>query len=98
MAGSGGEDRGGPTLAHGVTPVRPDLAGATPLKALQTALSGMVSKDRLDAAHADAEEKKVSPGDDKVPHATDSVIAIAAKSGLGVNAGQSIQLARKANP
>lgn len=66
---------------------------AAPLKAMQTALSGMVGKDKLDIASADADEKKVSPGEDKVPHATDAIIAIAAKSGLGVNAGQSIQLA-----
>jgi len=64
-----------------------------PLKALMAAVSGMVGKESLNAAKADAGEKKTSPGDDKLPHTTDAIIAIAAKAGLGVNAGQSMQLA-----
>ena len=64
-----------------------------PLKALFTAVSGMVGKSSLSAARADAAEKNVRPGDDKLPHLADAVIAIAAKGGLGVNAGQSVQLA-----
>ena len=66
---------------------------AGPLKAFLTAVSGMVGNDSLDAAKADAADKSVAPGGDKLPHPTDSIIAIAAKSGLGVNAGQSMQLA-----
>ena len=65
---------------------------AAPLKALLTAVSGMVGKDKLDAAKADAAEKSVKPGEDKIPHVTDAIIAIAARGGLGVNAGQSLQL------
>ena len=64
-----------------------------PLKALLTAASGMVGNASLDAAKADADDKNIKPGGDKMPHATDAIIAIAAKSGLGVNAGQSLQLA-----
>jgi type VI secretion system secreted protein VgrG len=66
---------------------------AAPLKALFIAASGMVSNANLDAASADASDKNIKPGDDKLPHATDAIIAIAAKAGLGVNAGQSLQLA-----
>ncbi len=66
---------------------------AAPLKALLTAVSGMVGNTSLDTARADAGDKKINPGDEKLPHATDAIIAIAARSGLGVNAGQSLQLA-----
>ncbi len=66
---------------------------AAPLKAMMNAVSGMVGKDDLDLAQADAEKKNTAPGDDKVPHTTDAIIAIAAKGGLGVVAGQSVQLA-----
>ena len=58
-----------------------------------TAVSGMVGKDKLDAALADAREKNTGSGDGNLPHSTDPIIAIAAKGGLGVNAGQSLQLA-----
>ncbi len=66
---------------------------SAPLKALLTAVSGMLGNDSVGAAKADASEKNVSAGDGKLPHATDAIIAIAAKAGLGVNAGQSLQLA-----
>jgi type VI secretion system VgrG family protein len=66
---------------------------AAPLKAMLTAVSGMVGKASLDEARADAGAKNTSAGEGKVPHTTDPIIAIAAKDGLGVNAGQSLQLA-----
>jgi type VI secretion system secreted protein VgrG len=66
---------------------------AAPLKAMLTAVSGMVGNDSLDAARADASEKNTSPGDGKLPHSTDPIIAIATKDGFGANAGQSLQLA-----
>ncbi|MGZ8292087.1 MAG: DUF2345 domain-containing protein, partial [Telluria sp.] len=66
---------------------------AAPLKAMLTAVSGMVGKESLDAARADASEKKTASGDDKLPHFTDPIIAIAAQGGLGASAGQSLQLA-----
>jgi type VI secretion system secreted protein VgrG len=66
---------------------------AAPLKALLTAVSGMVGSDNLDAARADAAEKNTTPSNDKIPHAADAIVAFAAKSGLGVNAGQNLQLA-----
>jgi Rhs element Vgr protein len=66
---------------------------APPLKSMLTALSGMVGKDSLDAARADASEKNTTPGDGKLPHLSDSIIAIAARDGFGANAGQSLQLA-----
>ncbi|PWF48650.1 type VI secretion system tip protein VgrG, partial [Massilia glaciei] len=66
---------------------------AGPLKAMLTAVSGMVDTESLTAAEADAKGKNVSAGDEKVPHSTDPIIAIAAKGGLGVVAGQSLQLA-----
>ena len=66
---------------------------AAPLEALLAAVSGMVGKEKLDAARADAADKAVKPGADKVPHLTEAIIAIAAKKGLGVSAGHSMQLA-----
>lgn len=66
---------------------------SAPLKALTTAVSGMVANDSLGAAKTDAADKNITPGDAKLPHASDAIIAIAAKAGLGVIAGQSMQLA-----
>ena len=66
---------------------------AAPLKAMLTATSGMLSHDSVDAAKSDASNKPVAPGDGKLPHSTDAIIAIAAKAGLGVLAGQNLQLA-----
>lgn len=83
-----------------------DAQGA-PLKALHTAASGMVSATALEAALQDATDKNTAPtvspspstgegrgeGITKLPHFTDPLIAIAAKAGLGLIAGQSLQLA-----
>jgi type VI secretion system secreted protein VgrG len=66
---------------------------AAPLKALLTAASGMLSSDSIAAARADAGDKPTSPASDKLPHSSDAIIAIAAKAGLGVVAGQDVQLA-----
>jgi type VI secretion system secreted protein VgrG len=65
---------------------------AAPLQALLTSLSGMVAADDLAAARADASARNTGAGSGKLPHTTDPVIAIAAKAGLGVTAGQSMQL------
>jgi type VI secretion system secreted protein VgrG len=69
-----------------------DSAGA-PLKALHTALRGMVDATGVDAALNDAAGKATATGDDKTPHTTDPVVAIAAKAGLGIVAGQDVQVA-----
>jgi type VI secretion system secreted protein VgrG len=66
---------------------------AAPLKAMLTAMSGMVGNGDLGGAKADAADKTTAPDEGKVPHATDAIIAVAAKSGLGINAGHSVQLA-----
>jgi type VI secretion system secreted protein VgrG len=66
---------------------------AAPLKAFLTTASGMLSQDNTAAAKSDAASKPTSPGDDKLPHSSDAIIAIAARAGLGVLAGQDIQLA-----
>jgi Rhs element Vgr protein len=66
---------------------------AAPLKALLKSVSGMVAGAELGAARADASRKNTKAADDKLPHASDAIIAIAAKGGLGVVAGQSVQLA-----
>ncbi len=65
---------------------------AAPLQAMLTAVSGMVGTEGVDAAKADASKKDTAPGDGKLPHMTDPVIAISAKAGLGVTAGQAVQL------
>jgi type VI secretion system VgrG family protein len=66
---------------------------SAPLKALLTAVSGMVGNASLDAAKSDAGEKKTAPGDDQLPHASSPVIAVSGRSGIGVTAGQAMQLA-----
>jgi uncharacterized protein (DUF2345 family) len=68
-----------------------DKAG--PLKAMLTAVSGMVGADSLEAARADAGAKSTGTGAGKLPHSTDAVIVISAQDGFGANAGQSLQLA-----
>ena len=64
-----------------------------PLKALLTAVSGMVGDASLDQATSDAGQRSTSAGKGKLPHSADPLIAIAAKAGLGVSAGQHLQLA-----
>ena len=66
---------------------------ASPIQALHTAISGMVSQTSLADALADAADKNSTPADDKLPHSTDPVIAISAKAGLGMVAGQDLQWA-----
>ncbi|WP_017875357.1 DUF2345 domain-containing protein [Janthinobacterium sp. CG3] len=66
---------------------------AAPLKALRAAAAGMLSGDGIDAAKADAGAKNTTAGAGKLPHTSDAIIAIAAKAGLGVVAGQNLQLA-----
>ncbi|TWI66187.1 uncharacterized protein (DUF2345 family) [Pseudoduganella lurida] len=68
-------------------------AKAAPLQATLTALSGMVADTGLDAAQADAKEKKTAPGDGQLPHVTDQLIAVSAQAGLAVTAGGAVQLA-----
>ena len=64
-----------------------------PYKALHTVLKGMVSDTSPDQANEDASNKSTSTAEGKVPHSTDPVIAISAKAGLALVAGQDIQLA-----
>ena len=66
---------------------------AAPLGAMWTSLAGMVGDGSVDAARADAQERITVAGDDKLPHTSEAMIAISAKAGLGVVAGQSMQLA-----
>lgn len=66
---------------------------AAPLKAMLTSVSGMVGKDSLDAALADAGARNTAADEGKLPHPVDALIAIAAKDGFGASAGQSLQLA-----
>ncbi|QCP15014.1 type VI secretion system Vgr family protein [Pseudoduganella umbonata] len=65
---------------------------AAPLQAMLTSVSGMVAADSFDAAQGDAAAKNISPGDGKLPHVADAVVAISAKAGLAVAAGQAVQL------
>ncbi|MES2049054.1 MAG: type VI secretion system Vgr family protein [Pseudomonadota bacterium] len=62
-----------------------------PIKALHTAVSGMLDQETLEAARSDAAEKNITAGEDKLPHSTDPIIAIAAKGGLSMVAGQDLQ-------
>ncbi|TAL20891.1 MAG: type VI secretion system tip protein VgrG [Aquabacterium sp.] len=65
---------------------------AAPLAALHQAASGMASSQTFGAATADASAKTTAAAQDKLPHTTDPIVAIAAKSGLGLTAGQDLQL------
>jgi type VI secretion system secreted protein VgrG len=65
---------------------------AAPLDALAKMAAGMVSTDNLGAALSDAGAGNVAAGVGKVPHLGGPIIAIAAHSGLGVVAGQDLQL------
>ncbi|MGX9713662.1 type VI secretion system Vgr family protein [Janthinobacterium lividum] len=67
-------------------------AKAAPLPAFLTSASGMLSRDSVAAARSDAAGKPVAPADDKLPHSSDAIIAVAAKGGLGAVAGQDMQL------
>jgi uncharacterized protein (DUF2345 family) len=53
----------------------------------------MVGNGSVSAARADAGEKKTAPGDHQLPHASSPIIAISGKTGIGVTAGQALQLA-----
>jgi uncharacterized protein (DUF2345 family) len=66
--------------------------GAAPFKAMRKVVSGMVDESSMERAVADAEAKNNSASDDKKPHTTDPIVAIAAKAGLSVNAGQDLQM------
>jgi type VI secretion system secreted protein VgrG len=61
------------------------------IKALHTAVSGMLNQDTLTEAKSDAADKSITPSQDKLPHSTDPIIAIAAKGGLSMVAGQDLQ-------
>jgi uncharacterized protein involved in type VI secretion and phage assembly/uncharacterized protein (DUF2345 family) len=84
------------TLASHVGAAKADASAldekSAPLKAILTAVSGMVGNAGLDAAKADAGERKTAPGDDQLPHSSDPIIAISGKAGLGVTAGQAMQM------
>jgi type VI secretion system secreted protein VgrG len=66
---------------------------AAPMKALWTMSSGMLSKENVNAARADADARSIDAGDGRLPHTSGPMIAIAAQAGLGVVAGQDVQLA-----
>ncbi len=64
-----------------------------PLQSLLTAVSGMVDNASLDAANADAGERKSAPGGSGLPHSADPIIAIKAKDGLTMSAARDLQVA-----
>ena len=70
--------------------------GAAPLPALVKSLSGMVDGKDIDQAQADAGAKNTSTAN-KLPHMADPMITVAAKAGLGLVAGESIQMASGEN-
>jgi len=66
---------------------------AAPMKALHQAASGMVSQAEFDNALRDAGNKSTQAANGKLPHSTDPIVAITAKAGLALVAGQDIQFA-----
>ncbi|MBC7993274.1 MAG: type VI secretion system tip protein VgrG [Rhizobacter sp.] len=85
------------TLATSVGTVKASASGLSdklaPMKALHQAVSGMVSQAGMDAAISDAGNKSTQATNGKLPHTTDPIVAITAKAGLAVVAGQDIQFA-----
>ena len=73
-------------LTHQTVGLASVLGANAPLPALHKALSGMVSTNSLDAALA-----KSTRGT-QTPHMAEPLIAISAQAGLGVVAGQDVQL------
>ncbi|AKJ30904.1 type VI secretion system Vgr family protein [Caldimonas brevitalea] len=67
-------------------------AEAAPLRALHTALSGTVAQLDYDSALNDAAQKHTQAKPEKLPHTTDPVVAVAAKAGLALSAGQDLQM------
>lgn len=63
-----------------------------PTPALVTSLKGMVADASLDEAASDAAARNTGTGEGKLPHVADPVVTVAARAGLGVVAGQDLQL------
>ncbi|CAN7236235.1 type VI secretion system Vgr family protein [Massilia sp. LjRoot122] len=68
-------------------------SAAAPVSAMSISLSGVGSANDFRTAFADARAKNSSAGKGSIPVMTDPIVAVAARSSVGVNAGQSIQLA-----
>ncbi|QPC32347.1 type VI secretion system tip protein VgrG [Caldimonas thermodepolymerans] len=66
---------------------------AAPLEALQQALRGTVDAQDFARACDDADRRHTRAADDKVPHVTDPLVAICARAGLALTAGQDVLLA-----
>jgi len=66
---------------------------AAPVKALYTAVAGMLDQNDADAAADDASAKATAPDAGKLPHNTDPIIALNAKAGVGIVAGKDLQFA-----
>ena len=85
------------SLATSVGTVKASTSGLSdklaPMKALHQAASGMVSQTAFDSAVSDAGSKSTQAQSGKLPHTTDPIVAITAKAGLAVVAGQDIQFA-----
>lgn len=63
-----------------------------PVPALHTAVKGMVSAESLDAAQTDAASKSTATGEGKLPHTGDPIVALSARAGLVVVAGQDVAM------
>jgi len=65
---------------------------APPLQALGAAVSGVVSHENLDSASADTTEKHQESTRSELPHMSSALVGCSAQAGLGMDAGQSLQL------
>ncbi|MBZ8142805.1 type VI secretion protein [Rubrivivax gelatinosus] len=63
-----------------------------PAQAMLTSLKGMVADASLDEALGDAAAKSTRTAEGKLPHMADPMVAISAKAGLGIVAGQDLQM------
>lgn len=67
-------------------------AGQAPLAAMTQSTSGQLNKANAGQAQQDAQNDSTAPGDDKVPHFADPILAIAGRAGLGMVAGQDLHV------
>jgi Rhs element Vgr protein len=85
------------TLATAVGTIKASASSlsdkAAPMKALHQAASGMVSQTNISQALEDAGNKRTQAENGKLPYSTDPIVAITAKAGLAMVAGQDIQFA-----
>lgn len=84
----------GPAMQTGSTIINASMIDSTaaPLKSLSAAVGGMVSRDDISASGINIDEQPAVHASADLPHSTAPIIAMTAKDGFGVVAGQNLQM------